>query len=782
MTTTKARKAPHRLGVALLAVSFLLLTAVAPAHAQTPDGAGPHAAFGDAKTVADGLYMTGYTASFGPNYSDVTMTIPSIHNDSAYATGTLRIEYWVTLTPPVNRGDSFASGHRLARFANLAPLAAHTSYNNVVQSSPMVVPPDGTYWFVVLLEEYDPANCSAADGFCVEDSLTGGQRTFGAQAAAYPLTVTLAGTGSGTVTSSQPGINCPPTCTSNFSSPASVSLTAAAASGSTFQGWSGACSGASSCNLTMTQAANVTATFTASSSSSNYSDIWWNPLESGWGLTVADHQTQAFAVWYTYRQDGSPTWFVFSGSFAQGRRILAGDVFQTTGPAYTATFNSSQVQATRVGSASIDFTPPALNSGTALFSYTIGSISQTKQIQRQPFGSASPTWGNDLTDIYWDPAESGWGLSISQHGTTVFAVWYTYDTSGQPLFVVMPAASRNSDGSFTGDIYTTTGPYFGNAIFDPGQVHATNVGTATMVFDPASIAAVTTKSTPLCRRSFMGCNVGKYIPCLHGACYGKWISPQRYGYSAPDTPAPACDIEYNDWGPCVNGTQFHTERLRNPPGCTGTAVLQQACTPNPQPCVYHYGAPYGACVGGVRTHSVLTATPANCTGTPTTTEPCSGAVACTQVNYSAWGDCQPNGTQTRSVVSISPPGCTYTPVTAQGCNYVPPGGVSAFDGTFAGFYDVMVTAYLPDGTALPAQAQHGDISVVIRNGAVTVNGAAASGNLTPSGNISFNASGSIGSCTYSGTMTASGGGGVVDCQEPGLYTAHGNWQLNRVGP
>src|SRR5206468_9886700 len=23
----------------------------------------------------------------------------------------------------------------------------------------------------------------------------------------------------------------------------------------------------------------------------NYSDLWWNPSESGWGLTIADHDT-----------------------------------------------------------------------------------------------------------------------------------------------------------------------------------------------------------------------------------------------------------------------------------------------------------------------------------------------------------------------------------------------------------------------------------------------------------------------------------------------------------
>src|SRR4029079_5299627 len=49
-----------------------------------------------------------------------------------------------------------------------------------------------------------------------------------------------------------------------FASGTSVTLSAAAASGSTFAGWSGACSGTSTCALAMTAARNVTATFSTS--------------------------------------------------------------------------------------------------------------------------------------------------------------------------------------------------------------------------------------------------------------------------------------------------------------------------------------------------------------------------------------------------------------------------------------------------------------------------------------------------------------------------------------
>ena len=77
------------------------------------------------------------------------------------------------------------------------------------------------------------------------------------------LTVSKAGTGTGTVTSSPAGISCGATCAAAFTQGTSVTLSQSAGAGSTFAGWSGACSGTGGCTVTMDQARSVTATFTA---------------------------------------------------------------------------------------------------------------------------------------------------------------------------------------------------------------------------------------------------------------------------------------------------------------------------------------------------------------------------------------------------------------------------------------------------------------------------------------------------------------------------------------
>ena len=82
-------------------------------------------------------------------------------------------------------------------------------------------------------------------------------------AATYTLTVNKAGTGIGGVTSSPAGVDCGGTCSVMYMDGTVVTLAATPGAGSTFGGWSGACSGTGSCTVTMNQAQSVTATFDA---------------------------------------------------------------------------------------------------------------------------------------------------------------------------------------------------------------------------------------------------------------------------------------------------------------------------------------------------------------------------------------------------------------------------------------------------------------------------------------------------------------------------------------
>jgi hypothetical protein len=75
------------------------------------------------------------------------------------------------------------------------------------------------------------------------------------------VTVVLSGSGTGLVTSSPTGIACGRVCAANFSYGTVLTLTADAASGSSFVDWSAPCSGSEVCRLVVTQAMTVTVTF-----------------------------------------------------------------------------------------------------------------------------------------------------------------------------------------------------------------------------------------------------------------------------------------------------------------------------------------------------------------------------------------------------------------------------------------------------------------------------------------------------------------------------------------
>ena len=105
---------------------------------------------------------------------------------------------------------------------------------------------------------------------------------------------------------------------------------------------------------------------------------------------------------------------------------------------------------------------------------------------------AQSTPAANFTDMWWNPAESGWGISFTQHAATnqVFAVWYTYDPREQgaggqdkPLWIVMPGGTWTSPNTITGTAYVATGVPFNQGGSNPRN---NPVGSFTFTFSSAS--------------------------------------------------------------------------------------------------------------------------------------------------------------------------------------------------------------------------------------------------------------------------------------------------------
>lgn len=113
------------------------------------------------------------------------------------------------------------------------------------------------------------------------------QATFSISTNEFGLNLSKSGTGGGTVSSNPGGIACGSICSANFANGTSVTLTASAASGSVFAGWSGACTGsAATCVVSMTQARNVTATFNLQAATISFAAAGYNIVENGGSVVL----------------------------------------------------------------------------------------------------------------------------------------------------------------------------------------------------------------------------------------------------------------------------------------------------------------------------------------------------------------------------------------------------------------------------------------------------------------------------------------------------------------
>ena len=97
------------------------------------------------------------------------------------------------------------------------------------------------------------------------------------------------------------------------------------------------------------------------------------------------------------------------------------------------------------------------------------------------------SFSRDHTDLWFNPAESGWGLNVIQQHEIGFATLFVYGTDSSPRWYVAPALAIDSN-SLTGDLYQTTGPAFN--LPWTGTSGLRRVGNMTIVFNQDDTGAV----------------------------------------------------------------------------------------------------------------------------------------------------------------------------------------------------------------------------------------------------------------------------------------------------
>lgn len=115
--------------------------------------------------------------------------------------------------------------------------------------------------------------------------------------------------------------------------------------------------------------------------SENYTDMWWNQEESGWGVALTQQNSMIFAAWYEYDSSGNAIWYVASSCPVEGNACM-GDLYQVTGGSpLTSVWNDANKVTTKVGTLTLSF----IDAKNGSMNYSINGKPGSKNITRQLF-------------------------------------------------------------------------------------------------------------------------------------------------------------------------------------------------------------------------------------------------------------------------------------------------------------------------------------------------------------------------------------------------------------
>ena len=150
--------------------------------------------------------------------------------------------------------------------------------------------------------------------------------------------------------------------------------------------------------------------------------LWYNKSKPGHGVDIEQSGSNLAAVWYTYNPDSTPTWYLAIGPYSGQSN-------------WTATlnkyhWNGTSAVATPVGTITLEFK----NRTKATFSWNLNGQSGSEPLER--FTMADHVPQSNLTGLWYNSSEPGYGYSIDTQGETVAIVAYFYDSQGEPRWAL----------------------------------------------------------------------------------------------------------------------------------------------------------------------------------------------------------------------------------------------------------------------------------------------------------------------------------------------------------
>lgn len=149
---------------------------------------------------------------------------------------------------------------------------------------------------------------------------------------------------------------------------------------------------------------------------------WWDPNRSGSGFEIFDASGEVMVIWYTFDDASRPVWYT-----AQGRLDALGT--QDWPLLKHRWANGRKAGFDVVGSLRLTLS----HAEGAQVAWRIGEQRGTWPIQ--PFIVSGVLNEVDHSGSYFNPENSGWGITVTQQGDVLGGILYTYDAAGAPTWV-----------------------------------------------------------------------------------------------------------------------------------------------------------------------------------------------------------------------------------------------------------------------------------------------------------------------------------------------------------
>jgi hypothetical protein len=187
----------------------------------------------------------------------------------------------------------------------------------------------------------------------------------------------------------------------------------------------------------------------------------------------------------------------------------------------------------------------------------------------------------DYTDIWYIPAESGWGVNVVQSDALLFITFFIYGADGKPTWFTGQVTTQDAGNTFNGTLYSTIGTYYispwtgfsggpaGTVSFQPSGpytaklIYTVNgVGTVTKFIQRQNLTAITVGGT------YIGGQSGAYSNCSLSANNAPYVDFFNLQVTQLTNGTATFAFTYQSFNCTFSGTLVQQGQLYSVPGAS----------------------------------------------------------------------------------------------------------------------------------------------------------------------------------------------------------------------